>query len=53
MNKMFLLVIDSFSKWPEVYIMNNITSSSTITKLREGFARFGIPECIVSDNGDF
>jgi transposase InsO family protein len=51
MNKMFLLVIDSFSKWPEVYIMNNITSSSTITKLRECFARYGIPECIVSDNG--
>lgn len=31
--------------------MNNITASSTIIKLREVFSRFGLPTCIVSDNG--
>lgn len=50
-HKTFLIVLDSYSKWVEVFPMTTITSSETIEKLRECFARFGLPKTIVSDNG--
>ncbi|XP_015778003.1 PREDICTED: uncharacterized protein K02A2.6-like [Acropora digitifera] len=50
-NSMFLVVVDAHSKWPEVIPVSSTTSSSTIEVLRDLFARFGIPEQIVSDNG--
>uniref|UniRef100_A0A5S6QPY4 Integrase catalytic domain-containing protein n=1 Tax=Trichuris muris TaxID=70415 RepID=A0A5S6QPY4_TRIMR len=46
-----LVIVDSFSKWPEVFLTERITTSSTISCLRQTFARFGMPETIVSDNG--
>ena len=49
--KMLLIIVDAHSKWPEVFTMSTTTSSKTITKLRETFARFGLPEQLVSDNG--
>ena len=51
MGKMLLVVVDTHSKWPEVYIMNSSTSSRTITALRDIFARCGLPKQLVSDNG--
>ena len=48
---MFLVVVDAHSKWPEVILVSSTTSSLTIEVLRDLFARFGIPEQIVSDNG--
>ena len=51
MNKMFLVVVDSHSKWLEVEIMPSVTSESTIEKLRNMFARYGVPMQLVSDNG--
>lgn len=51
LGKMFLLVIDALSKWPEICVMSSITSTATISKLNEMFARFGIPDTIISDNG--
>lgn len=50
-NKMFLIVLDSYSKWVEVYPTTSTTSGPTIEKLRDCFARFGLPDVIVSDNG--
>ncbi|XP_037822131.1 uncharacterized protein K02A2.6-like [Lucilia sericata] len=50
-NKYLLIVIDSLSKWVEVYITNEITSRFTVNKLRELFSRFGLVNTIVSDNG--
>lgn len=47
----FLVVIDSHSKWLEVFHMSNITSSKTIEVLRSLFASYGMPEEVVSDNG--
>lgn len=44
----YLLVVDAYSKWPEVYKMS---STSTISKLDEFFARYGFPDLVVSDNG--
>ncbi|UYV69879.1 K02A2.6-like [Cordylochernes scorpioides] len=51
MNKMFLIVIDSYSKWPEVIIMNSSTAVNTIRVLRDLFSRYGIPDQVVTDNG--
>ena len=43
--------MDAYSKWPEVYCMNNIISKNTINKLKDYCARHGIPKKIISDNG--
>ena len=48
---MFLVAIDAFSKWPEVFVMKSTTVSKTIKCLRSMFCRFGYPEQLVSDNG--
>ncbi|XP_017493596.1 PREDICTED: uncharacterized protein K02A2.6-like [Rhagoletis zephyria] len=45
------LIIDSFSKWPEVFKTKVITATFTINKLREVFSRFGLCDVLVSDNG--
>ena len=50
-NSMFLVVVDAHSKWLEVIPVSSTTSSSTIEVLHDLFARFGIPEQIVTDNG--
>jgi transposase InsO family protein len=49
--QMWLIVIDSHSRWPEVIPMRTTTASQTIKELRFIFARFGLPEQILSDNG--
>ena len=48
---MFLIVVDAFSKWMEVYPTNSSTSTVTIEKMRECFAIHGLPEQVVTDNG--
>ena len=48
---MFLVVVDSFAKWLEVAVVSAATSKNTIDKLREMFARHGIPGTMVTDNG--
>lgn len=48
---MFLILTDTFSKWPEAYIVPNITAGTTINKLYETFARWGLPRVLVTDNG--
>ena len=51
LQQMFLIVIDSFSKWPEVIVMKSTTATITIDELCCLFSLRGIPEQIVSDNG--
>ena len=47
----FLLLVDSHSKWPEIYQMSSTTVFKTIKVLRHIFSSYGIPEQLVSDNG--
>lgn len=47
----YLILTDSYSKWPEVFEMKKIDTSCKIEKLRETFARYGLSEKIVTDNG--
>lgn len=50
-SKMFLIITDSYSKWPDVYQMASMEAGATVNKFRNYFARFGLPELIVTDNG--
>ena len=47
----FLIVVDAYSKWPEVFRMSSTTADKTIEVLRHLFAAQGLPEQLVSDNG--
>ena len=49
--KILLVIVDAFTKWLEVHVMNSSTAEATVEKLRTTFATFGIPETVVSDNG--
>ena len=49
--KYYMIVVDAHSKWLEVIPMNSTTTVKTISELRKLFARFGLPEVVVSDNG--
>ena len=51
LGKIFLVLIDAHSKWIEVFITNSSTSSVVLEELKSTFARFGLPELIVTDNG--
>ena len=49
--KMFLVIVDAYSKWLEVMPVSSANSTQTVTALRQVFSTHGIPEVIVSDNG--
>ena len=51
LKRMFLLVTDAHSKWPEIIEMLSTTSMKTIEELRRLFAAYGLPEQLVTDNG--
>ena len=48
---MFLIAVDTHSKWPEVHVMPNTTLPRTLDSLRQIFAAYGLPSQIVTDNG--
>lgn len=49
---MFMVIIDAYSKWPEIIDMQQSTQASkVIKKFKKGLVRFGLPRQIVSDNG--
>lgn len=50
-NKMFLVCIDSYSKWLDVFEVKRADTFNTLNKLREVFSRFGFAETVVTDNG--
>lgn len=50
-SKMFLVVVDAYSKWPEAFIMSNITAQKTIEVFKSIFVRYGYPLHLVTDNG--
>ncbi len=46
-----LLVVDYYSRYPEVVKLSSLTSGSIATALKSIFSRHGIPETLISDNG--
>ena len=47
----YLLVVDYFSRWIEIARLSKLTSEEVILHTSSVFARHGIPEVVVSDNG--
>lgn len=47
----FLVLVDAYTRWPEVHLMKGIDAGKTIEKCREIFTTFGLPQVLVSDNG--
>ena len=47
----YLLVVDYYSRWIEVARLTNLTANEVIKHTQSIFARHGIPEIVVSDNG--
>ena len=46
----YLVVVDYFSRYPEVIKLKSTTSTAIVEALKSIFSRHGIPETVVSDN---
>ena len=44
LGRMFLIVVDSYSKWKEIHISKDSTTKTTIEGLSKSFATHGFPE---------
>ena len=49
--KSYLLLVDYFSRYIEVVKLSSTTTKSVVAAMKPVFARHGIPDMIVSDNG--
>ena len=47
LRRMFLVVVDAHSKWPEVVQMSTTTANNTIKALRCLFAAYGLPRQLI------
>nr|VZI47647.1 unnamed protein product [Spirometra erinaceieuropaei] len=47
----YLILVDAYSKWPEIAPPNPARASAAIAFLRRIFNHHGLPEVLVSDNG--
>ena len=50
-NRILLVVSDYYSNYIEVARLNNLTTRAVVKELKEIFARFGVPDALVTDNG--
>lgn len=50
-NNYALIIEDSYSKWPEVFITKHATAEFTKNALQKYFAREGIAQIMITDNG--
>ncbi|XP_056109383.1 uncharacterized protein K02A2.6-like [Rhinichthys klamathensis goyatoka] len=47
----YLMCVDYYSKFPEIAKLNDTTSRGVILAMKSLFARHGIPDVVISDNG--
>nr|CAI5818050.1 unnamed protein product [Callosobruchus analis] len=47
----YFILVDSFTKWPEIHFAKDTSSETTIEICRKIFSTFGIPKYFVTDNG--
>ena len=50
-NRNYLITVDYFSNYWEIDYLPDLKSETVIHKAKAHFARHGIPDCVVSDNG--
>ncbi|XP_038069852.1 uncharacterized protein K02A2.6-like [Patiria miniata] len=48
---MYLVLVDYYSRWIELHHLHSTTAKSVINFIKATFARYGIPEVVVTDNG--
>lgn len=49
--KTYVAVVDYFSRYPELALLSSTSSAAVIVQIKSIFARHGIPELVVTDNG--
>ena len=49
--KYILVIMDAFSRFPEIYPLRDMSTKTLIAKFRDFFSRYGFPDAILSDNG--
>ncbi|KAE8748860.1 hypothetical protein FOCC_FOCC004454 [Frankliniella occidentalis] len=47
----YLIMVDSYTKWPIVKLVGDLSASTLVTLVRYCFADYGVPDLIVTDNG--
>ncbi|RLU20774.1 hypothetical protein DMN91_007388 [Ooceraea biroi] len=47
----YFVIVDAYSKWPEIFKTTTITAAKTVEFLLEVFSRYGLCDTIVNDNG--
>ena len=47
----YVLVVDNLTKYWEIDVLHEMSASETIDKIKAIFARHGVPELVISDNG--
>jgi len=47
----YLFSVDFYSKWIEIAKLSNLSSNNVICHLKSQFAKYGIPDELISDNG--
>ena len=52
-SKPYLVIVDYYSKYPEICLLNDKSSQAVITSMKSVFARHGIPDEVVTDNMPF
>ena len=48
---LLFIAIDTYSEWPEVFVVSSTSAQQTTDKLRTMFATHELPTTLVSDNG--
>ena len=48
---MFLVLVDTNTKWVDIHVVNSSSAEVTIEKMRATFATLGLPQILVTDNG--
>ena len=49
--KYYIIITDYYSLWPEVYLLKSKTATNVSDAMKIAFAHHGVPEDVVSDNG--
>ncbi|KER21207.1 hypothetical protein T265_10417 [Opisthorchis viverrini] len=48
----YLIIVDAFTKWPEVFCMRKASTEATIASLQKVFSCFGLPDTITEFPND-
>ena len=49
--KDYLVIVDYMSGYPELLQLRTVSSNAVISSMKSVFARFGVPDVVMSDNG--